>query len=95
MDPITAFAALSKGKKIATVLGIAIAVMLAIIAIIHFIDNAFTAAEDAGAAKVTNENLQTTITRTKEANNAEENIRNDADAAYANCLRHSRTPENC
>lgn len=95
MDPITAFKALTTGKKLLAIGGIVLVIALLIFAISRFIDNAFDAAEQAGAAKVRAETLETTITRTEEANNAEDTIRNDPAAARDNCVRHSRTPENC
>lgn len=36
-----------------------------------------------------------TIRQTERANNAAETIRRDPDARRADCLRDSRTPENC
>ncbi len=95
MQIFAIFEAMKKGHKILVLVGIAMAFALAIIAARHFINTAFDAAEDAGAAKVTNEALQTTIERTEKANDAENTLRNDPDAAHAGCMQHSRTPENC
>lgn len=48
-----------------------------------------------GKAEQREADLQETVTRVERANHAEEQVRTDAAARRASCLRHSRTPENC
>lgn len=52
-------------------------------------------ATDAGRSIQQRDDLQETLNRTLEANNAAEAVRTDPVARHDGCLRHSRTPENC
>jgi len=52
--------------------------------------------QEIGATTERNIQLETTLERTNQGNQAREEIRNDVgDARYAQCLRTARTPENC
>lgn len=52
--------------------------------------------QEIGATIEREKQLETTVTRTLEGNQAREEIRNDiGDARYAQCLRTARTPANC
>lgn len=52
-------------------------------------------AVEAGKQTARADGLQETVRQTERANNAAEKIRRDPDARRADCLRDSRTPENC
>lgn len=59
-------------------------------------DRLVETAKDAGAAKVTADNLEETIKRVEKANEARTEIRDGVgDARYNQCLRTARTPANC
>lgn len=58
-------------------------------------DKAVTVSHEAGRERQRADDLSETINRTLEANNAAETILRDPVARNAECLRHSRTPENC
>jgi len=79
---------------------LAIAVIVALTALVirctdRAQDNAVTSATSAGRAEQRADDLTETAVRTERANNAVETIRRDPAARNAECLRHSRTPENC
>lgn len=61
----------------------------------HAIDRGQESAAEAGRQQRRADELQETIRQTERANNAAETIRRDPDARRADCLRDSRTPENC
>jgi hypothetical protein len=54
-----------------------------------------TVATEAGKQAQRADSLQETIRQTERANNAAETIRRDVAARRVDCLRDSRTPENC
>ena len=59
-------------------------------------DRLVETAKDAGAAKVTADNMQETIKRVEIGNEARIEIRdNRGNARYDQCLRTARTPANC
>lgn len=52
-------------------------------------------ARDAGATAQRESNLQETVRNVEKANDAGRDVRNDADAARAECLRNARNPADC
>lgn len=92
---LAALKALSGGKKLALALGACLLVFAGVKIVQHFIDANNTAHRDLGAITITNTALTKTLERTEKANEAAETIVHDDDARRANCLRHSRTPDNC
>ena len=58
-------------------------------------DKAVDTAHDAGRSAQQADDLHETLKRTEEADDAAEVISRDALARHEQCVRHSRTPENC
>lgn len=52
-------------------------------------------ARDAGATAQRESNLQETVRNVEKANDAGRAVRDDADAALAECLRNARNPADC
>lgn len=58
-------------------------------------DRAVTSATNTGRAEQRADDLTESANRVEKANAAAETVRRDPAARNAECLRHSRTPENC
>lgn len=88
-----------KGLDLAAKLGIGLMILavvaVAIVAINHFTDSAFDAAEESGAANVRVEVAEKGLSNVENANEAAAEVRRDPVLRNADCLRDSRTPENC
>lgn len=66
-----------------------------VIAANHFIDGAFVASEQKGAATVRVEVAEKGMMNVQNANAAAAEVAADPVVRNADCLRDSRTPENC
>lgn len=96
---LTAFRALPLSGK---VLGVIISTILfagllwvGVQIVNHFVDRLTTTAITAGAAQASAEAANTGLAKVEEANRAEEAVARNPDVRRAECLRDSRTPENC
>lgn len=58
-------------------------------------DKAVTSAHDAGRSAQQADDLHETLNRTEKANDAAKTIGSDDIARHNQCVRYSRTPENC
>lgn len=90
------FKGLQMAQK-AAVGGIALLVVIAVIVIANsWFDKVIDNAEEKGATDQREGDLQETLKRTEEGNDAREKIRNNVGTArYDQCLRTAREPENC
>ena len=77
--------------------GVALACVVAVAILIGlgFVDRAFDTAEQAGASKGAAAAAEKGLTHVENANRAAEAVAHDPAVRDADCLRHSRTPENC
>ena len=58
-------------------------------------DKAVETAHGAGRIEQQADDLHETLNRVQEADHAAQTMRNDVTARHEQCVRHSRTPENC
>lgn len=88
-----------KGLDLIGKLGIGLVVLMlfgiAVMTIRHFIDTAFEAAEDKGAAQVRERAKDATITNMEKANEATDAFRSDPAVRDAGCLQDARNPADC
>jgi len=89
-----------KANKLAAGIGALVVLGLLIFTISRFVSGTINKIEDmskeAGAAKITNDNLEATLKRTEQGNEAKNEIRNDIGSArYHQCMRTARTTANC
>lgn len=70
-------------------------VAVAIVTVNHFTDSAFEAAEETGAANVRVIVAEKGMSNVENANKAAAEVKRDAVVRNADCVRDSRTPENC
>ena len=78
---------------LALLVGIIIAAL--VVAINHFTDRAFDASEDKGAANVRVIVAEKGMSNVENANKAAAEVSRDPVVRNADCVRDSRTPENC
>ncbi len=88
-----------KGLGVAAKLGV-VAMLLGVVAIAvltvnHFTDRAFESAEETGAANVRVIVAEKGMSNVENANEAAAEVKRDPVVRNADCLRDSRTPENC
>ncbi len=95
INPLTALKAASAGQKIAIGLGILLLVFVAIKSVQYFIDQNNQAQREVGTLETVNTINKGALENAQNANEAAHNVRNNDDARLAECLRSSRTPENC
>jgi hypothetical protein len=77
-------------------IGLAVGVLVAVGVALVFIDRAFDETEEKGAAIEQAKQLEEVIKSVETANEArEESLNRTDDQRRADCLRRSRTPENC
>lgn len=88
-----------KQLDIAAKLGIGLMILavvaVAIVTINHFTTSAFDAAEETGAANVRVIVAEEGMSNVENANEAAAEVKRDPVVRNADCLRDSRTPENC
>lgn len=91
--------ALFKALPLAQKIGIGMLVLVFIVTAIaignHFIDRAFDSAEGHGATKSAAQAAEKGLSNVESANRAAERVSRNPVVRDADCLRHSRTPENC
>jgi len=68
---------------------------IAVTTINHFVDNAFQSAEETGAANVRVIVAEEGMSNVKNANEAAAEVKRDPVLRHTDCVRDSRTPENC
>jgi hypothetical protein len=61
----------------------------------HFVDRAFQGAEESGASRVEAKAATSALEAVEKGNAAAETVARDPAVRRADCLRDSRTPENC
>jgi len=91
----TLFKSSRTAQVIALVLALAAATLMVDRCAKRVMTSTVTTATEKGRADQRADDLQEAIRQTERANNAAETIRRDPDARRADCLRDSRTPENC
>jgi divalent metal cation (Fe/Co/Zn/Cd) transporter len=76
---------------------IAIALVASVMGLaVHFVNRAFDSAREAGVQAERAETAQQIIEQMEQANEArDDNLNRTDDQRIADCLRRSRTPENC
>ncbi len=88
-----------KGLDLAAKLGIGLIILavvaVAVLTINHFTNRAFDAAEETGAANVRVIVAEEGMSNVENANEAAAEVKRDPFVRNADCLRDSRTPENC
>lgn len=88
-----------KGLDLAGKLGIGFIILVFIaalfVAVKTFVSGAFDASEEKGAATVRAEVAEKGMSNVETANEAAAKVRSDPVVRNADCLRDSRTPENC
>lgn len=84
----------AQGKAVAILIGIGLAVIATVTAV-HFINAAFEIAEDKGAAVERAEAQGKVIENATKAKAAAESVLRDGGPSRDECLRDSRTRENC
>lgn len=88
-----------KGLDLIAKLGVGLMILaviaVAIVTINHFTDRAFEAAEETGAANVRVIVAEKGMSNVENANEAAAEVKHDPVVRNADCLRDSRTPENC
>ncbi len=68
---------------------------IATLTITRALDNMQDSATDAGRNEQRAAQAEATIKQVEKANEASDNLRGNADAAHAECLRHARNPGDC
>lgn len=95
MGLLTAFRALPLLHK-GLIAFIAVGLLaVALLAANHFIDRAFDGAEESGASRVEAKAATSALEAVEKGNAAAETVARDPAVRRADCLRDSRTPENC
>ena len=89
------FKGLGVTARLGVVLTILALVVIAVSTINHFTDSAFQSAEDTGAANVRAVVAEEGMSNAQIANEAANEVRSDPVVRHTDCLRDSRTPENC
>lgn len=89
------FKGLDLSAKLGVGLMIVAAIAVAILTINHFTDRAFDASEDKGAANVRVIVAEKGMSNVENANKAAAEVSRDPVVRNADCVRDSRTPENC
>lgn len=88
-----------RGSTAVQVALVGMAAAALIFGLIRWIDRAQDAAvaqsREAGRAQQRADDQQQTLNQVEKAKDAQETIRRDDAAARAQCVRYSRTPENC
>lgn len=87
--------ALSIPQKIMAGVALACIIAIAIMIGLGFVDRAFDSAEQAGASKGAAAAAEKGLSNVEAANRAADTVARDPVERNADCLRHSRTPENC
>lgn len=88
-------AALEISAKLALFLFLFGVLLIAAFTTVHLIQSMKDLAKESGAATVRGEVATKGLQNVEKANRAEVIIDHDSDAAFAQCVRYSRTPENC
>jgi riboflavin synthase len=89
------FKGLNMVAKLSVVLTALALVAIAVATINHFIDVAFQSAEETGAANVRVIVAEEGMSNVKNANEAAAEVKRDPVLRHTDCVRDSRTPENC
>jgi hypothetical protein len=89
------FKGLNMVAKLGVVLMALALVGIAVATVNHFVDVAFQSAEETGAANVRAIVAEEGMSNVKNANEAAAEVRSDPVVRNADCVRDSRTPENC
>lgn len=89
------FKGLNMVAKLSVVLTALALVAIAVATVNHFVDVAFQSAEETGAANVRAIVAEEGMSNVKNANEAAAEVRSDPVVRNADCVRDSRTPENC
>jgi hypothetical protein len=89
------FKGLNMVAKLSVVLTALALVAIAVATVNHFVDVAFQSAKEAGAANVRAIVAEEGMSNVKNANEAAAEVRSDPVVRNADCVRDSRTPENC
>lgn len=95
MSILTALKAAGAGKKIAIGLAAVIAIGIIVTSIRYLIDENNAAQRQVGTLETVNTINKGAIENAQNANEAAHNVRSNDDDRLAECLRTSRTPENC
>ena len=88
-------AALTVPQRVLAGVALACIVAIAIMIGLGFIDRAFDTAEQVGASKGSAAAAERGLSNVEAANRAADAVAHDPVERNADCLRHSRTPENC
>jgi hypothetical protein len=89
------FKGLNMVAKLSVVLTALALVGIAVATVNHFVDVAFQSAEETGAANVRAIVAEEGMSNVKNANEAAAEVRSDPVVRHTDCVRDSRTPENC
>ena len=84
-----------KGSRVAQLALVALTLGALVLMVDRCARRVMDTATEGGKQTERADSLQDTFRQTERANNAAENIRRNPDARRADCLRDSRTPENC